>query len=111
MIRRIIPGILVLGLVTGLSGTLADIFGTVFHSRTGSVSPPYYDRALVRFVRITDEYFSAEPQVNLLLASGTRQPLKNSDGKPAGLPGGQGSCAVVCVRGVQPDAPSWRADG
>ena len=56
-------------------------------------------------------YLAAAPQVNLL-ASGTRQPLKNSDEKtPAGLPGGQGSCAVVCVRGVQPDAPSWRADG
>jgi hypothetical protein len=56
MIRRIVPGIAVLGLVAGLSGTLAGHLWN--RSQTSEFGfSGVYDRYLVRFARIADDVF------------------------------------------------------
>ena len=73
MIRRIIPGILVLGLVTGLSGTLAGHLWNRFSQPYELGFTAIYDRALVRFARITDDVFgsrtASEPAARVRHAS------------------------------------------
>ena len=52
MIRRIVPGIAVIGLVAGLSGTLAGHLWNRY-SQTSELSfSGVYDRYLARFARI-----------------------------------------------------------
>ena len=61
MIRRIVPGIAVIGLVAGLSGTLAGQLWTRY-SQTSELSfSGVYDRYLARFARITDDVFGYRP--------------------------------------------------
>ena len=58
MIRRIVPGIFVVGLVTGLSGTLAGHLWNRY-SQTSELSfAQVYDRYLMRVARITTDVFS-----------------------------------------------------
>jgi hypothetical protein len=58
MIRRIIPGILVLGLVTGLSGTLAGHLWNRFSQPSEFGFTAVYDRYFARVARIADDVFS-----------------------------------------------------
>jgi hypothetical protein len=58
MIRRIIPGILVLGLVTGLSGTLAGHLWNRYSQTSELGFSGVNDRYLARVVRIADAAFS-----------------------------------------------------
>ena len=58
MIRRIVPGIAVLGLVAGLSGTLGGHLWNRYLQTTSELGfSGVYDRYLVRFARIADDVF------------------------------------------------------
>jgi hypothetical protein len=59
MIRRIVPGIVVLGLVAGLSGTLARHLWNRYSETSELGFSEVYDRYLVRFARITDDVFGS----------------------------------------------------
>jgi hypothetical protein len=59
MIRRIIPGILVLGLVTGLSGTLAGHLWNRYSPTSQLSFSGVYNRYLAQFAKITDDVFSS----------------------------------------------------
>ena len=59
MIRRIIPGILVLGLVTGLSGTLAGHLWNRFSQPYELGFAAIYDGALAQFASFTDDVFGS----------------------------------------------------
>jgi hypothetical protein len=57
MIRRIVPGIAVLGLVTGLSGTLAGHLWNRYSQTSELGFSGVYDRYFVRFARISEDVF------------------------------------------------------
>ena len=57
MIRRIVPGIAVLGLVTGLSGTLAGHLWNRYSQTSEFGFSGVNDRYLVRLARIADDVF------------------------------------------------------
>ena len=57
MICRIVPGIVVLGLVTGLSGMLAGHLGNRYLQTSEFGFSGVYDRYFGRFARITDDVF------------------------------------------------------
>jgi hypothetical protein len=57
MIRRIVPGIAVLGLVAGLSGTLAGHLRDRYSQTSEFGFSGVYDRYLVRFAKIANDVF------------------------------------------------------
>jgi hypothetical protein len=58
MIRRVIPGIFVVGLVTGLSGTLAGHLWSRYSQTSELGFSEVYDRYLMRVAKITADVFS-----------------------------------------------------
>ena len=56
MIRRIVPGILVFGLIAGLSGTLAGHLWKSYSQQTFELGfGVVYERYFARFARIADD--------------------------------------------------------
>ena len=58
MIRRVIPGIFVVGLVTGLSGTLAGHLWNRYSQTSELGFSEVYDRYLMKVAKITADVFS-----------------------------------------------------